>query len=230
MVYNREGKGRGGIKEGSVLVRKCKRFNTTVLDQEIVSIEKTGSGFPGEFGRLKKSRTDFNGTLEATRNLLKTTNSQGELTESDVWGFKVIEKVYHEALRSGLSNFVEFPHRDRHKESYGLYVPGTRTTLLSMFGRIVMTKIIIKHLEMLHASNGTTLTKNYAKKEVQERAVFSYEQPFDDLDRLLEYHETTHGETISSVKLVDGVISNKRCGCCQLNHNTPKWTWMDQDG
>ena len=51
-------------------------FAGTVNSHEQL-IEKTGSGFAGEFGRLKTSRKDFNGTLEAKRNLLMTANSQG---------------------------------------------------------------------------------------------------------------------------------------------------------
>ena len=83
---------------------------------------------------------------------------------------------------------------------------------------------------MLHASNGTALTKNYAIKNVQERAVFSYEQPWLDLVRYLESHEKRYGKTKSSVKLVDDIISDKKCGCCGISHNTPTWTLMDENG
>jgi hypothetical protein len=193
-------------------------------------IEKTGSGFAGEFGRLNKARKDFNGTLKAERNLLKTANSLGVLDESDVWGHTVVERAFHEALRASVLGFNEFPHKDHHRESYALSLPGTPTTLLSMLGRIVTTKIIIKHLEMLHASNGTALTKKYAIKDVQERAVFSYEQPWLDLVRYLEFHEERYGKTKSSVKLVADIIMDKKCACCGTSHNTPTWTFMDENG
>ena len=37
-------------------------------------------------------------------------------------------------------------------------------------------------------------------------------------------------ETKSSVKLVDEIIKDKKCGCCGKSHDTPTWTLMDENG